>query len=257
MILTLNIGNMDMTVGFYRSAEDKQVARLTVHKGMTEDDIAIRLREAMGLYGVEERPQGAIMASVAPTLTAAAARAVETVTGVAPLLVGPGLRTGLDIKINDPSQLGADLVCMACGAADKYPLPALLISVDDCVTLGYIDGQRRYLGTVICAGPQLLMRSLAAHADLLSPVRLAPPARTLGTDTDESIRAGIIYGLAGTLDGLAARIRAEREVACVAATGAYCEDILPHCGFEYRYDRHLLTDGMYGIWQRQKKDKRL
>lgn len=253
MILTLSIGNFTMAVGFYTSLEEKQIYHVSIHRRMTSDDFYLRLSQLADLSGGQSLLRGAVVASVVPSLTLAAAEAVQRLCGVRPYIVGPGLKTGIDIKINDPSQLGADLVAMAAGVQARYPLPALLISISEATTIGYLDAGGRYLGTVICAGVGPSLQSLVEGAELLNPVPLSAPERALGACTEESIRSGLVYGTAGMIDALCARLGQEHSVKTVVATGGPTAlAILPHCTTQAIYDESLLSDGMYHIFSRQR-----
>ena len=250
VILTLSLNSQTMTAGFYGESS-RQVFRLSVRPGLTADDFRLQLNQLARMCDAEDHLRGAIIASVAPRLTQAAAEAAHQLCGVRPYIIGPGLKTGIDIKINDRSQLGADLCAMAAGLAAKYPLPAILVNISEATTLSYIDAHARYLGTVICPGLGASLKSLTDSAELLNPVPLEAPERALGMSSEESVRSGLIYGAAGMLDALIARIRAEHPAETVVATGQSARAVLPHCKEAMQYDEHLLTDGMRHIFLRQ------
>lgn len=252
MVLTINISNFTMTVGFYESQTVRRVSQVSIQKTMTIDDFAIKLQAVACLYGVDAAPCGAILSSVSPQLTETVSLALEKLWQIRLYVVGPGLKTGLNIKINDPSQLGADLVCMAAGIVARYPLPALLVHLGDVTTLSYIDEKKCFAGTVICPGLRGLMDSIVENADLLTPVSFRAPAHLIGTDTEESIQSGVVYGMASLLDGMKERIAAEREIRTVVATGGMAPAVLPYCHTQMLHDPTLLTDGMYCIYLRQK-----
>jgi len=252
MVLTINISNFTMTVGFYESQDARQVSQVSIQKTMTADDLAIKLQAVARLYGVEAAPCGAILSSVSPQLTETVSLALEKLWHIRPYVVGPGLKTGLNIKINDPSQLGADLVCMAAGVVARYPLPALLVHLGDVTTLSYIDEKKSFAGTAICVGLRGMMDSIVENADLLTPVSFKAPGRLIGTDTEESIQSGVLYGMASLLDGMKARMSEEKEIRTVVATGGMAPTVLPHCSTDMVHDATLLTDGMYCIYLRQK-----
>lgn len=257
MVLTLSISSFTMTVGFYQAGGDSEIFKVSIHKRMTADDFYFHLTHLAGLGALQGPIEGAIVASVAPRLTGLAAQAAERLCGVRPYIIGPGIKTGIDIKINDPGQLGADLVAMAAGVAAKYPLPALLLNISEATTISYIDGKSRYLGTVIYSGLGPMMQSLVESAELLNPVSLGSPGKVLGTSTEESIRSGLIYGTAGMLDSVTDRIMAGHPAATIVATGGdSARAVLPYCRPGIIYDESLLCDGMYHIFMRQKPGKR-
>ncbi len=191
------------------------------------------------------------MCSIAPSLTAPLVHAVERLWQPKAYVVGPGLKTGLSIKINDPAQLGGDLVCMAAALIRRHTCPALLVSIDDVITLSYLDKQEAYAGALICPGPALHLDALTTHANLLTPVDLRTTPRLIGSDTGESVRAGILHGTAAMLDGLIARVAAERPLADVIVTGAAAPLLLPYCTYPMLHDPDLLCDGLYIIYARQ------
>ncbi len=255
MVLTVNISNQAMTAGFYDGSDSRRISRVSIHRGMTPDDFFIKLSSIADMCGADCAGSfRAIVGSVAPRHTMAAIEAVTRLCGEKPYIIGPGIKTGINIKINDPSQLGADLVAMAAGVSAKYPLPALLVSISEATTISYIDAQSRYLGTVIYAGMEPMLRSMVENAELLTSVTLTTPERLLGASTEESIRSGIMHGTASFLDGMTAKLAKKHEVVSVIATGSdMAQAVLCLCERRMIWDESLLTDGMYHIFMRQNK----
>ena len=255
MTITLCINNSTMTVGLYEAGVHGLFSTVSVGNRWTEDDFYYKLIQIVaGRLPVESGPPHAIMASVSPRMAPSAAKALERICGAPPLIVGPGVKTGLDIKINDPSQLGADLVAIAAGAAAKYPLPALAINISEATTISYIDEKGRYLGTVIAAGLEPMLQSLVDNAELLPQASLASAGKVLGTSTEESMQSGLIYGLAALIDGMLARIGESHPYSTVVATGGRAaQRVLPHCKSGIVYDESLLCDGLLNIFKKQTK----
>ena len=253
MILVLNISKDLLTVGFYQTNTEKQVGSVWIQKEMTAEEIAIKLAELSRFFGIESAVDGAVIASVSPPLTQGVAQAVKLLYDVNALIVGPGVKSGLNIKINDPSQLGADLVGMAAGVVDQYPLPCLLVNLSDTMTISYIDENKVYVGTVIYAGMSNILKALVENADLLNFVTLSAPQKVLGTDTTESIQSGVIYGTACVVDGFIDRIGEKYPHHSVVLTGKYGSLVQPYCKTPMTLDQTLLTDGLYRICLRQKK----
>lgn len=253
MILVLNISKDLLTVGFYQTNTEKQVGSVWIQKEMTAEDIAIKLAELSRFFGIESAVDGAVIASVSPPLTQGVAQAVKLLYDVNALIVGPGVKSGLNIKINDPSQLGADLVGMAAGVVDQYSLPCLLVNLSDTMTISYIDENKVYVGTVIYAGMSNILKALVENADLLNFVTLSAPQKVLGTDTTESIQSGVIYGAACVVDGFIDRIGEKYPYHSVVLTGKYGSLVQPYCKTPMTLDQTLLTDGLYRICLRQKK----
>lgn len=255
MILAVHIGNSTSKVGFLEG-ERRVMARVSIHKGMTADDVMLLLHTLADLKQTSLEVDGTILSSVSPTLTGVFAQGIEQLTGVRPLIVGPGVKTGLNIKINDPSELGADLVCMSAGAIAKYPTPVLLLHVGNATTVSYVNENNCFIGTIIAAGLRRMQDSLVRYADLLNPVHLESPAKLLGTDSTESIQSGLIYGSAAMLDGLCDRVREQVEVKTTVITGDHASVLAPHCKTEMVYDETLLFDGMVAILERQERQKK-
>ena len=253
MLLAIGISNLLMTVGFYHSATDKNIAVVSCIKDMTIDDFAIKLQSVSALYGENFIVENAIIASVVPSVTDTVAASVRCLYKVEPLIIGPGIKTGLDIRINDPSELGADLVCMAAGAIAKYSLPVLLVNMGDTLTISYVDINKRYTGTVIYAGMGNVLKTLVDNADLLKPVSLTAPQKILGTDTTDSIKSGVLFGTSFVVDGFINRIKSEYMCKSIIATGEFAPIVIPHCSNKMILDKALFTDGLYHIFERQRR----
>mgnify|MGYP000218342792 CR=1 FL=1 len=253
MLLAIGISNLLMTVGFYHSATDKNVAVVSCIKDMTIDDFAIKLQSVSALYGENSIVENAIIASVVPSVTDMVAASVRYLYKVEPLIIGPGIKTGLDIRINDPSELGADLVCMAAGAIAKYSLPVLLVNMGDTLTISYVDINKRYTGTVIYAGMGNVLKTLVDNADLLKPVSLTAPQKILGADTTDSIKSGVLFGTSFVVDGFINRIKSEYMCKSIIATGEFAPIVTPHCSNKMLLDKALFTDGLYHIFERQRR----
>ena len=252
MVLAIHIGNTTAKFGFLTEG-GCIMGRVSIHKGMTVDDAVIQLRQIADIKGVSGSVDEAVLSSVSPALTPLYAEAVEALYDVRPLVVGPGVKTGLNIKINDPSELGADLVCMSVGVLVKYPLPSVLIHVGNATTLSYLDAAGSFTGAIITAGLRRMLDSLVSSADLLNPVVLAPPAKLFGTDSAESIRSGILYGAAAMIDGLHARICDSHPVASTVMTGDFALTVQPYCHTQMIHDELLMFDGMAAILERHKR----
>jgi type III pantothenate kinase len=256
LILTINIGNGNLITGVYNSENDKVISTVSITKSMTSDDFAILIKNISELYKISQKPEGVIISSVVPSLTTFLSIAIRKFYNCEPMIVGPGLKTGLNIKINDPSQLGSDLVCMAAAVIDKYPLPVVIIHIGDTTTLSYVDDKAFYCGTVITTGVNLLLNSLVENSDLLTSVPLAAPEKVIGTDTSKSIRSGLIFGTASFIDGMIDRIYEEKgEIASVIATGCYSENIIPYCKKKITISDTLLTDGLYKLYKKNFNSK--
>lgn len=252
MILTIDVGNSNIVLGGWDGDRLAFVSRLETDRQRMQDDHAVKLMGVLELYKVHaEKVEGSIISSVVPQVTGAMAGAVETLTGQRPLVLGPGLKTGLDIRIDNPGQLGSDIVADAVGALMKYPKPIILFDLGTATTIGTIDGKGHYLGGVIFPGVRLGLDALSSRTAQLPQVGLEAPGNIIGPNTIEAMQSGAVYGTASFMDGMVARIEEQLgEKATVVATGGIARDIVPHCRSKVQYDANLLLDGLLTLYRR-------
>ena len=252
MILAVDAGNTVVRLGCVESGEVKSVSAMEMRRSRTSDEYAVlmgRILELHGLAGADF--EGAAISSVVPPLTGALREAVRMVTGREALVVGAGVRTGLNIGIDDPSELGADLVASAVAALELYGAPAIVVDVGTATTMSVIGPNARLLGGAIMPGPDVSAEALYGAASLLPRVPLDAPARCIGRNTVDCMRSGAVFGAAAAIDGMIERM--ERELggpAKVVATGALASRIVPHCAREMELDEHMALKGLALIWKR-------
>lgn len=255
MILTVDIGNTNIALGIYKDDKLSFTARLATKRTCTKDQYALALCDVFMLRSVERNEiTGAIISSVVPELTGAVKGAVEQVTGVTPMVVGPGLKTGLNILTDDPGHLGADLVAAAVGAVSKYPLPCLVMDLGTATKISVLDEQGRFLGCSIAAGINISLDALASRTSQLPHISLAPPRSSIGKNTVESMQSGTVFGTAAMLDGLSERMEEDlgMKAATLVATGGLGEEISRCCKRNVIYDENLLLDGLKVIYEKNK-----
>lgn len=252
MILTIDVGNSNVVLGGWNGEKLTFVSRMKTDRGRMRDDHAVTLKGVLELNGVRvSEVEGAILSSVVPQVTGPLAGAVEKLTGKRALVLGPGLKTGLDIRIDNPSQLGSDIVADAVGALQKYPRPVILFDLGTATTIGTIDREGHYLGGVIFPGVRLGLDALSARTAQLPQVGLEPPHNVIGPNTVEAMKSGAVYGTASFVDGMVARIEEELGgEATVVATGGIAHEIVPHCRCGVVYDANLLLEGLLAIYRR-------
>ena len=252
MILTIDIGNASLV--FCCVENDRKLCRfvMAADKNRTADEYAAMMQLLAAQKGVDlSRVAGTIIASVVPQITGVTALAVERCTGQRPLLVGPGVKSGLNIRMDAPTELGGDLVAAAVAAAERYPLPCILIDMGTATAVGVIDQNGNYLGGLICPGVSLSQFSLARSASQLPDVSLDKPKSVIGKNTRDSMRSGIIHGTAAMIDGVIERVENElgEPAASVVATGVSAEIILPCCRrSDIIHDEDLVMHGLWHIW---------
>lgn len=250
MLLVIDAGNTNITLGVYRGDALLFVSRLATDASKTEDQMAMDLKSILEFrLGSSYSFRGAIISSVVPALNLAMQKAVAMVVGVTPLLAGPGVKTGLNIRIDNPAELGADLVVGAVAAKAEYPLPCLIVDLGTANKISVLDEHGAYLGCTISPGIRLSLNALANGAAQLNEIALTKPDHTIGTNTPDSMRAGIVFGNADMLDGLIDRLNAELKtpVKSIVGTGGLCS-ICENCRHEIVLDPHLILKGLKYVY---------
>lgn len=252
MLLTIDIGNTNITLGGYMGEELMFISRLATDIRMTADQYALQIKDIVTLRGCDWGDiKDAIISSVVPIVGSAISRAIEFITGKAPMVLGPGVKTGLNIKIDNPAQLGADLAAGAVGAMEKYPTPCVIIDMGTATTLSVLDKEGTFVGGAIAAGIRSTLDALSSNTAQLPFVNLQAPDSVVGTNTVSSMQSGLILGAAAMLDGMIDRIEEEvGELASVVATGGLAEMVVENCRREIVIDNNLLLDGLYKIYKK-------
>ncbi len=261
MLLTVDIGNTNITIGGFAIA-DKTVtqspafiARFLTEPGKTDDQYAMAISQLLTLYRIPaDSVKDVILCSVVPELSETVRQAFVKATGITPMLLGPGIKTGLNIRIDNPAQLGSDLVAGAVAAVAKYPLPCIVLDLGTATTLCVIDKNGSYLGGTICAGISITLQALANKTALLPHISIEKPKTVIGTNTIHCMQSGAIYGTAAMIDGLTERIEAQLgEPATLVATGGLAHLVLPACKKKLLLDEHLLLDGLRMIYEKNRR----
>ena len=246
MLICADIGNSNITLGVFDGENLKFTARLATDTRRTSDQYAIEIRDIIHIYQIERNQiTEAAVSSVVPMVGAAIEKAIERLFNIKPIVLGPGIKTGLNIKIDNPAQLGADLAAGAVGALAKYPTPCIIIDMGTATTLSVIDKNGAFLGGVIAAGIKLTMEALTSRTAQLPSVGLEAPKKVIGTNTNDCIKSGLIIGQAAMLDGMISRIENELgSPATVVATGGLAPEVIKHCTHKIILDDNLLLDGL-------------
>ncbi len=252
LVLAVDIGNSTTNVGLFDPA-GKLVfcSGLTTSRNASRDQCAVSLQGIFTLYRADLRAvTGAVMSSVVPSATANMCAAVELLTGQEPMLMGPGVKTGLNIKSDIHTQMGADIVASSVAAMAKYPSPVIVIDMGTAVTMSYLRGNT-YEGCVILPGVRVALEALSERAAALPHISIEPPPSIFGRNTVDAMRSGVVYGNASMIDGMIARLEDESApAATVVATGGSAPDILKYCKRSIIYDADLLLDGLYLVYQK-------
>ena len=252
MILTVDIGNTNIVLGCFDNGQIRFTARIATERKKTDMEYAVSFRNILELYHVDRTDiEGGIIACVVPVLSAVVSSALRLLTGKEPLVIGPGVRTGLTVVSGNMATLGNDQVADAVAAVEEYPAPMIIVDMGSANVLIAVDERKRFIGSVIAPGTVISATALAESCDALPQVALEKPRSILGTSTAESMKSGIVYGAAAMLDGMLQRIEEHIGAPCtVIATGGVAPAIVPYCRREMLLDPQLLLKGLYYIYKR-------
>lgn len=253
MILAVDIGNTNVTVGGFLKDSLTFVARMATNPSLTEDEYAAKLRDVLSLHRADvTRIRGAVLSSVVPPLTAVIKSALFCAFGVEALTVGPGVKTGLNIRCDDPSSVGADLICACVAAKQLYGAPLLIVDMGTATKIMLVDKSGAFGGVSILCGAQTALYALTSSAAQLPQVSLEAPASVIGKNTADCIRSGAVFGHAAMIDGMIDRIESEAgEKLKVIATGELSSAVIPYCTHFVSIDETLVLKGLHLI---QKKN---
>lgn len=254
MLLAVDMGNTNITLGVFRGKTLLFESRIATDHAKTADQYAVELQNVLRLNEVDLRDfGGAIISSVVPALDQSLSGAVTRVTGVTPLFVGPGVKTGINIRIDNPAQLGADLLTGAVAAVTKYGAPCIIWDLGTATTVSVVDESGAFRGGAIMPGVRTSYNSLSANASLLPRISLEAPRRVIGPNTVDCMRSGAVFGNAAMMDGMNQRIREELGVdAPIVATGGLSREIVTQCRIPVTYDGTLLLEGLRLIYEKNR-----
>ena len=266
MLLALDVGNTNIVIGFLDESGIRNIARLETDRDKTAHEYAISLRQVIEFSGIApENIDGAILSSVVPPINGALIAAVRMITGIRPLVVGPGIknlpmdyRIGIDVMTTETACLSS--IWETDGAVEEYLAihdpPLIIIDMGTATTMTVIDREARVLGGAIIPGVGISLEALANGTSQLPHISLDAPKKCISTDTVEAMRSGSVYGTAAMLDGMIERMEAELgEPAAVIATGGLGGCIIPYCRREITYDKNLLLNGLWALYQKNKRKR--
>lgn len=256
MILAFDIGNSNIVIGAIEQNHILFEARLRTDPTKTSDEYCIDVKSILDVYGVNSAAvEGAIIASVVPQVLNSIKTAIKKLTGKNALVVGPGLKTGLNIKIENPSQTGADLVVGCVAALREHKPPMIVIDMGTATTMIVLDEKGALIGGSISPGVKISMDALTDRTALLPGLQLDQPKRAIGRNTIDCMRSGIMLGNACMLDGMIARMEAELgQKTTVVITGGIAKFVIPMCKTPMIYDKDLLLKGLAALYRDNAKD---
>ena len=255
MILTVDVGNSNIVLGAVDGGEIRFEARLRTDATKTSDEYCIDLKMLLDVYGVQPSDiEGSIIASVVPQVLNSMQTAIKKLTGKSALVVGPGLKTGLNIKIENPSQTGADLVVGCVAALREHKAPMIIVDMGTATTMIVLDKDSAMIGGCIMPGVKISMDALTDRTALLPGLQLDQPKKAIGRNTIDCMRSGIMMGAACMIDGMIERMEAELGYeTTVVATGGIAKFVLPMCKKKIIYDKDLLVKGLATLYRENKR----
>lgn len=252
MILAVDIGNSNIVLGCFEKEKILFIERLSTNKGATALEYTILIKNILELNNLSNQEfDGCIVSSVVPGLTHTLRDAVVRLTGKQVMVVGPGIKTGLKIMLDNPAQLGSDRVADAVAAIHNYSCPLIIVDMGTATTVSVIDKNKNFLGGMIMPGLRVSLDSLTSRTSQLPNISLDPPKKVIGSNTVDCMRSGIIYSNASSIDGIIDRIEEELGEKCtVISTGGLSKTIIPYCKHDIIIDDMLLLKGLMIIFNK-------
>ena len=256
MILAIDIGNTNIVLGGLVRGEILFEARIATDLIKTSDQYCVDLKNMLDLYDIpKSQIEGCIISSVVPPVLNSIKTAIRKLTGKQPLVVGPGIKTGLNIRMDNPAEVGSDLIVAAVAATAQYGAPLLLVDMGTATTITAVDENGSFVGGCICPGVKISMEALTGRTAQLPGISLEEPKVAIGKNTRDCMRSGIMFGAAGQIDGLLDRMEAELKApAKIVITGGISKFILPLCKHKMIYERNLMLKGLDLLYHRNVKE---
>ena len=255
MILAIDIGNTNIVLGCVDDNKTYFIERLSTIKTKMELEYAIDIKMVLDIHGIKpEKLEGAIISSVVPQITYVVKEAAEKILKKETLVIGPGVKNGLNILMDNPAQLGSDLVANAVAGIAEYKAPMMIFDLGTATTVSVIDEKKNYIGGMIYPGIGVSLDSLTAHASLLGGISIVAAEHMIGKNTTECMKSGLIYSSAAAMDGIIDRLQEQLGgEATVIATGGLAKKIVSHCRREIILDDDLLLKGLAIIYKKNRK----
>jgi type III pantothenate kinase len=258
VLLAVDIGNTNIAFGVFAGAELQHRFRTATVRTRTVDEYRVLLRQLLQLQDLPpSRIAACIVASVVPPLTELVTRALEQSFGLCPLVVGPGMKTGISVKYENPREVGADRIVNAVAAFDQVRGGVIVVDFGTATTFDCISPRGEYLGGVIVPGVQVSLDALLQRAALLPRVEVAEPPKVVGRNTTHAVQSGVVHGYASLVDGLVGKLRRELAFPCaVLATGGLAQLIVKHTETVDRIEENLTLEGLRLLHERCGSQKR-
>ena len=255
MLLAIDIGNTNIVIGVIRDDEIIFKVRIATDHTRTSDQYGVEIKNMLEAFDVRrEDISDCIISSVVPPVFNSVRTGVIKMIGKQPMVVGPGLKTGLDIQVDAPAQVGSDRIVIAVAALAEYQAPLILMDLGTATTVEVVEPPRTYVGGIIFPGVRISLEALTSRAAQLPGISLDKPKSVIGKNTVDCMRSGMMHGTAAMLDGIIERM--EEEIghnATVIATGGMAQFITPLCKREILLEKDLLLKGLNIIYKKNKK----
>ena len=255
MLLAIDIGNTNIVIGCIKNDVILFKARIATDRLRTSDQYGVEIKNMLEVYGVRIQDiDDCIISSVVPPVFNSVRTGVFKIIGKQPLVVGPGLKTGLNIHMDVPSQVGSDRIVIAVAALAEYKAPIILMDMGTATTIDVVEPENRYMGGVIFPGVKVSLEALTSRAAQLPAISLDKPRLVIGKNTVDCMRSGMMYGTAAMIDGLVDRIEEELgHSSTLIATGGMAQFITPLCKHPIILEKDLLLKGLNLIYQKNKR----
>ena len=255
MLLAIDIGNTNILIGGIQDDQIMFKARIATDRTRTSDQYGVEIKNMIEALGAKISDiSDCIISSVVPPVFNSVRTGVIKIIGKQPMVVGPGLKTGLNIHVDVPSQVGSDRIVIAVAALAEYQAPLILIDMGTATTIEVVEPENRYLGGVIFPGVKVSLDALTNHAAQLPGISLDQPKQVIGKNTVDCMRSGTMYGNAAMIDGLVDRIEEELgHSSTIIATGGLARFITPLCKRQIIVEKDLLLKGLNLLYKKNKK----
>lgn len=252
MTLVIDIGNTNIVLGGFADDKLTFVARIATNATKTEDEYATKIKSILTLHEVDKKEvKGAIISSVVPPLNSVMKKAVRIVYGVEPIMVGPGIKTGINIQCDNPASVGADLICACVAAHHIYGSPSLIVDMGTATKMMVMDRTGTFIGVSIIPGVNIGLKALASGTAQLPQISLEAPKSVIGKNTIDCMRSGVVFGNASMIDGMIDRFNNEMgEELRVIATGGLAPTIISHCNHEILLDENMILEGLNILYKK-------
>lgn len=252
MILAIDMGNTNIVIGCIDDEKIHFVERMSTDQSKTELEYAISFKNVLELYKIDvAQIEGVIISSVVPPLVNTIKRAVKKVVNKSPKIVGPGIKTGLNILMDNPAQVGSDMIVSAVAGLKEYGAPLIFVDMGTATTISVIDENKNYIGGAILPGAYTALNALVSNTAQLPRISMEAPKKVIGKNTIDCMKSGMIYGNAACIDGMIERMEAELGTAAtVVATGGLASSVVPHCKKKIIIDDALLLKGLKLIYDK-------